>query len=110
VGHFKPQASFTIGGSVKAACAALAKALADLGKQDGVQVNCIHPILVDTDRQRRRIQAEMERTGQSEATIRRQFCREMGTARSGTVEDVANLACFIVSRNGGWLHGASIGR
>lgn len=104
----KPQASFTIGSSVNAACAAFAKALADLGKHDGVQVNCIHPSMVDTDRQRRRIRAEMERTGQSEAAIRQQFCREMGTTRFGTVEDVANLICFIVSSNGSWLHGASI--
>ena len=47
----KPQAGFTIGSSVNAACAAFTKALADLGKQDGVQVNCIHPSVVDTDRQ-----------------------------------------------------------
>jgi 3-oxoacyl-[acyl-carrier protein] reductase len=107
-GARKPQASFTIGASVNAACAAFAKALADLGRQDGVQVNCIHPSIVDTDRQRRRVQAEMHRTGQPEETIRQQICREMGTTRFGTVEDVANLACFIVSKNGSWLHGASI--
>jgi len=104
----KPQASFTIRSSVNAACAAFAKALADLGKQDGVQVNCIHPSMVDTDRQRRRVRAEMERTGQSEASIRQQFCQEMGTTRFGTVEDVAHLVCFIVSSHGSWLHGASI--
>jgi len=104
----KPQAGFTIGSSVNAACAAFTKALADLGKQDGVQVNCIHPSMVDTDRQRRRVQAEMQRTGQSEATIRQQLCRETGTTRFGTTQDVASLACFIVSKNGSWLHGASI--
>jgi 3-oxoacyl-[acyl-carrier protein] reductase len=104
----KPQAGFTIGSSVNAACAAFTKALADLGKQDGVQVNCIHPSMVDTDRQRRRVQAEMQRTGQSEAAIRQQLCREAGTTRFGTTQDVAGLACFIVSKNGSWLHGASI--
>jgi 3-oxoacyl-[acyl-carrier protein] reductase len=104
----KPQAGFTIGSSVNAACAAFTKALADLGKQDGVQVNCIHPSMVDTDRQRRRVQAEMQRTGQSEAVIRQQLCREAGITRFGTTQDVASLACFIVSKNGSWLHGASI--
>jgi 3-oxoacyl-[acyl-carrier protein] reductase len=104
----KPQAGFTIGSSVNAACAAFTKALADLGKQDGVQVNCIHPSMVDTDRQRGRVQAEMRRTGQSEAAIRQQLCRETGTTRFGTPRDVAGLACFIVSKNGSWLHGASI--
>ena len=104
----KPHASFTIGSSVNAACAAFSKALADLGKQDGVQVNCIHPSLVDTDRQGRRIEAEMKRTGEPEEMIRRQFCREAGITRFGTTQDVAGLVCFIVSPNGSWLHGATI--
>jgi 3-oxoacyl-[acyl-carrier protein] reductase len=104
----KPHASFTIGSSVNAACAAFTKALADLGKQDGVQVNCIHPSLVDTDRQGRRIEAEMKRTGQPEAAIRRKFCEQNGIRRFGTTQDVAGLACFIVSTHGSWLHGATI--
>jgi 3-oxoacyl-[acyl-carrier protein] reductase len=104
----RPTAGFTIGSSVNAACAAFSKALADLGKQDGVQVNCIHPSLVDTDRQRGRIRAEMERTGRSEAEVRAQFCREMGTTRFGTPQDVAALVGFIVSKRGSWLQGATI--
>ena len=104
----KPTAGFTIGSSVNAACAAFTKALADLGKQDGVQVNCIHPSLVDTDRQRGRIRAEMERSGRSEAEVRTQFCREMGTTRFGTPQDVAALVGFIVSKRGSWLQGATI--
>jgi 3-oxoacyl-[acyl-carrier protein] reductase len=104
----KPEATFTIGSSVNAACAAFTKALADLGKQDGVQVNCIHPSLVDTVRQGRRIEAEMKRTGLDEATVRAQFCREAGITRFGTPQDVAALVCFMVSKQGSWLHGATI--
>src|SRR5215470_15601331 len=36
----KPEAAFTIGSSVNAACAAFSKAMAHRGKDDGVQVNC----------------------------------------------------------------------
>src|SRR5215472_1324472 len=104
----KPDARFTIGSSVNAACAAFSKALADLGKQDGVRVNCIHPSLVDTDRQRTRIAAEIARSGRSEADVRAQFCREAGTTRFGTPQDVADLVCFIVSERASWLHGATI--
>jgi 3-oxoacyl-[acyl-carrier protein] reductase len=71
-----------------------------------VQVNCIHPSLVDTDRQR--IAAEIERSGRSETDIRAQLCREAGTTRFGTPQDVADLVCFIVSARGSWLHGATI--
>src|SRR5437016_3179840 len=58
----KPEKRFTIGSSVNAAVAAFTKCLADLGKEDGVRVNCIHPSLVETERQWRRIRAEVERT------------------------------------------------
>jgi len=104
----KPEKQFTIGSSVNAAVAAFTKCLADLGKDDGVRVNCIHPSLVETERQWRRIRAEVERTGESEAKIRAKFCRETGIIRYGTVEDVADFVTFIVSARATWLHGATV--
>jgi 3-oxoacyl-[acyl-carrier protein] reductase len=104
----KPEQRFTIGSSVNAAVAAFAKCLADLGKTDGVRVNCVHPSLVETERQWRRIRAEVERTGSPEAKVREQFCRETGITRFGTVEDVADLVTFIVSARASWLQGATI--
>jgi 3-oxoacyl-[acyl-carrier protein] reductase len=104
----KPEKRFTIGSSVNAAVAAFTKCLADLGKEDGVRVNCIHPSLVETERQWRRIRAEVERTGEPEAKIRTQFCREAGIIRYGKVEDVADFVTFIVSSRATWLHGATL--
>ena len=104
----KPEKRFTIGSSVNAAVAAFTKCLADLGKEDGVRVNCIHPSLVETERQWRRIRAEVERTGHPEANIRAQFCRETGIIRFGKVEDVADFVAFIVSSRATWLHGATL--
>jgi 3-oxoacyl-[acyl-carrier protein] reductase len=103
-----PTAGFTIGSSVNAAVAAFSKALADLGKTDGVQVNCIHPSYVDTERFARRVKADMERTGKSEAEVREWHRRDIGTTRLGTTDDVANLVAFIVSPRGRWLHGATV--
>jgi 3-oxoacyl-[acyl-carrier protein] reductase len=104
----KPEKHFTIGSSVNAAVAAFTKCLAHLGKEDGVRVNCIHPSLVETERQWRRIRAEVERTGKPEAEIRAQFCRETGIIRYGKVEDVADFVTFIVSSRATWLHGATL--
>ena len=104
----KPEKQFTIGSSVNAAVAAFTKCLADLGKDDHVQVNCIHPSLVETERQWKRIRAEVERTGEPEDKIRERFCRAIGLMRYGTVEDVADLVTFIVSSRATWLHGATI--
>jgi 3-oxoacyl-[acyl-carrier protein] reductase len=103
-----PTAGFTIGSSVNAACAAFSKALADLGKTDGVQVNCIHPSYVDTDRFARRVKADMDRTGKSEAEVREWHRQDIGTIRLGTTDDVADLVAFIVSPRGRWLHGATV--
>ncbi len=108
-GGRKPTAQFTIGSSVNAAVAAFTKCLADRGKADGVQVNCIHPGVVETDRTRRRIKAEMDRTGRPEQDIRNDIKHEFNnTIRFGTVEDVGNLVTFIVSSRATWLHGATI--
>ena len=104
----KPHADFTIGSSVNAAVAAFTKCLADRGKTDGVQVNTIHPSLVETERQWRRIRAEVARTGVPEQKVREELARETGIMRFGTVEDVADLVTFIVSSRATWLHGATI--
>ncbi len=104
----KPHADFTIGSSVNAAVAAFTKCLADRGKVDGVQVNCIHPSLVETERQWRRIRTEVARTGQPEQKVRDEIARDTGITRFGTVEDVADLVTFIVSSRATWLHGATI--
>src|SRR5712671_6892852 len=103
-----PIAAFTIGSSVNAACAAFAKALADLGKTDHVQVNTIHPSYVETERLWRRIKAEMDRTGKSEAEVREGHRADINVTRFGTPEDIAGLIAFMVSRHGRWLHGATI--
>jgi 3-oxoacyl-[acyl-carrier protein] reductase len=103
-----PTASFTIGSSVNAACVAFTKALADLGKADGVQVNAVNPSYVETERFWRRVMADMERTGKDEAAVREWHRQDIGVTRFGTPEDVASLVAFMVSPRGRWLHGATV--
>ena len=103
-----PIAAFTIGSSVNSAAAAFSKALADRGKTDGVQVNTIHPSYVETDRLWKRIRADMERTGKSEAEVREWHRNDIGVTRFGTPEDIGGLIAFLVSPRGRWMHGATI--
>jgi 3-oxoacyl-[acyl-carrier protein] reductase len=107
-GGRKPTAEFTIGASVNAAVAAFSKCLADRGKEDGVQVNCIHPSMVETDRLWRRIKAEMDRTGWPEDKTRVEMCKGFGITRFGKVDDIADLITFLVSTRATWMHGATI--
>ena len=103
-----PVADYMIGASVIGAQLAFMKALADIGKRDGVQVNSINPGSVDTDRFRHRLGIIMQRTGLDEAAAIEHHRSELNITRFGRPEDVAALAAFIVSPRGRWLHGAAI--
>jgi len=107
-GAAKPTADFTIGSSVNAAVAAFHKALSDIGKRDGVQVNTIHPGHVDTDRLRRQMRVRMEKSGLDMAAQIEAYRRELNVPRLGLPGDVAALAAFILSPRGRWLHGTTI--
>jgi 3-oxoacyl-[acyl-carrier protein] reductase len=107
-GAAKPTADFTIGSSVNAAVAAFHKALSDIGKRDGIQVNTIHPGHVDTDRMRRQMRVRMEKSGLSMEAQIEAYRRELNVPRLGIPDDVAALVAFILSPRGRWLHGATI--
>ena len=105
----KPEKRFTIGSSVNAAVAAFTKCLADLGKEDGVRVNCIHPSLVETERQWRRIRAVVQRNPASRRTRCGQRSAATPASRaSAPWTDVADLVTFMVSARATWLQGATV--
>ena len=108
IGGRAPVADYMIGSSVIGAQLAFMKALADLGKRDGVQVNSINPGSVDTDRFRHRLGIIMARTGLNEAAATEHHRRELNITRFGQPEDIAGLVTFIVSSRGRWLQGAAI--
>jgi 3-oxoacyl-[acyl-carrier protein] reductase len=108
IGGRAPVADYLIGSSVIGAQLAFMKALADLGKRDGVQVNSINPGSVDTDRFRHRLGIIMARTGLNEAAAMEHHRRELNITRFGQPADIAGLVAFIVSPRGRWLQGAAI--
>ena len=108
IGGKEPEAPFTIGSSVNAACVAFSKAMADIGKGDGVQVNSINPGRVETERLWRRFRATMESTGRDEASVREEYRQRFNISRFGKVEDLGSFIAFLVSPHGRWMHGAAI--
>ena len=108
VGGRTPSADFTIGSTVNASCLAFTKALADIGKCCGVQVNAINPGAVETARLKRNLSELIAKTGLDEAAARERFRLEHGAVRIGRPEDIAGLAAFVLSARGRWLHGAII--
>ena len=108
IGARAPVADYMIGASVIGASVAFMKALADLGKRDGVQVNTVNPGSVTTDRFRHRLDIIMEKTGLDEASAIEHHRREIDITRFGTPEDVAGMVHFIVAPRGRLLHGSAI--
>jgi len=108
IGARAPVADYMIGASVIGASLAFMKALADLAKEDGVQVIAVNPGSVDTDRFRHRLTIIMKKTGLSEADAIERHRRELDVTRFGTPDDVASLVAFAVSPHGRWLHGTGI--
>ena len=108
IGARAPVAEYMIGAAVIGASLAFMKALADIGKQDGVQVNTVNPGSVETDRFRGRLAIIQKRTGLDAAAAREHHRRELDITRFGTPADVAALVGFIVSAHGRWIHGSAI--
>lgn len=108
IGAHAPVADYMIGATVIGAGLAFMRALADLGKRDGVQVNAVNPGSVATDRFRHRLDVIMRKTGLDEAAAIERHRRELDVTRFGTPEDIAGLVRFIVSPRGRLLHGAEI--
>jgi len=108
IGARAPVGDYMVGACVVGAGLAFMRALADLGKHDGVQVNAVNPGSVTTDRFRHRLDIIMKKTGLDEAAAIERHRRELDITRFGTPEDIAGLVRFIASPRGRLLHGASI--
>jgi NAD(P)-dependent dehydrogenase (short-subunit alcohol dehydrogenase family) len=103
-----PSAEFTIGGSVNGACLSFTKAVADIGIQDGVQVNAINPGRVKTDRFQQTLEAEAAHHGGDLNLALQAIIRKSKIVRLGEPEDVANLAAFMVSPQSRYLQGSLV--
>jgi 3-oxoacyl-[acyl-carrier protein] reductase len=108
IGARAPVADYMIGSAVVGAGIAFMRALADLGKHEGIQVNAVNPGSVDTDRFRHRLAIIMKKTGLDEAAAIEHHRRELDITRFGQPEDVAALVRFVVSQRGRWVHGSAL--
>ena len=108
VGGRTPGAEFAIGGSVNAALLSFTKAIAELGVEDGVQVNAINPGFIRTDRLKKRLESSAATLGVTIAEAERAMVRDSNVSRLGEPEDIAHLVTFVVSPAGRFLHGSLI--
>jgi len=100
-----PKAGAAAVGTINAAIQALAKAFAERGIEDGVQVNCVSPGAIMTGRR----QAMLEKVAASKKIeldeARQQFLRQAGIKRFGRAEEIADTMAYIVSPEARWMTG-----
>jgi 3-oxoacyl-[acyl-carrier protein] reductase len=100
-----PRASAAAVGSINAAIEALAKAFADRGLEDGVQVNSLSPGAIMTGRRLSMIEKAAAANKISVEDARQRFLRQAGITRFGEPGEIAELMAFAVSPAARWLTG-----
>jgi NAD(P)-dependent dehydrogenase (short-subunit alcohol dehydrogenase family) len=108
VGGRTPGAEFAIGGSVNAAMLSFTKAIAELGVEEGIQINAINPGFIRTDRLKKRLESSAASLGVTMVEAERAMIKDSNVFRLGEPEDIAHLVTFVVSPEGRFLHGSLI--
>jgi 3-oxoacyl-[acyl-carrier protein] reductase len=105
---FGPKPAFAAVAAINAAINALAKAFAEQGIKDGVQVNSVSPGAVMTGRRRAFFEkwAPAHKLTVEEAIEK--FPEQAGITRFGKPEEIADLIGYLVSPAARWMTGAAI--
>jgi 3-oxoacyl-[acyl-carrier protein] reductase len=103
-----PKPGFAAVAATNAAILALAKAFAEQGIKDGVQVNSIIPGAVMTDRRRSFLAKWAPAHNMSVEEATKKFPEEAGISRYGQPEEIAELLAFMVSPAAKWMTGTSV--
>ena len=105
---FDPKPGFAAVATINAAIIALAKAFAEQGIKDGVQVNSVVPGPVMTGRRRSFMEKWAPAYGMSVEKALQEFPEKAGIARYGEPAEIAGLMAYLVSKEARWLTGASV--
>ncbi len=103
-----PKPGFAAVAATNAAIIALAKAFAEQGIKDGVQVNSIIPGAVMTGRRRSFLEKWAPTHNMTVEEATKKFPEEAGISRYGQPEEIAGLLAFMVSPSAKWMTGTSV--
>jgi 3-oxoacyl-[acyl-carrier protein] reductase len=105
---FGPRPGYAAVATINAAINALAKAFAEQGINDGVQVNSVAPGAVMTGRRRSFFERWAPAHNLTVEEAIQKFPEEAGITRFGKPEEIADLLSYLVSPAAKWMTGASV--
>ena len=103
-----PKPGFAAVAAINAAIIALAKAFAEQGIKDGVQVNSVVPGAVMAGRRESFFKKWAPAHNLTVEEAMKKFPEEVGIARFGKPEEIADLMAFMVSPAAKWMTGSSV--
>jgi 3-oxoacyl-[acyl-carrier protein] reductase len=103
-----PKPGFAAVAATNAAIIALAKAFAEQGIKDGVQVNSVVPGAVMTGRRQSFFEKWAPAHNLTVEEAIKKFPEEAGISRFGRPEEIADLLAYLVSPAAKWLTGSSV--
>jgi len=105
---FDPKPGFAAVAAINAAILALAKAFAEQGIKDGVQVNSVSPGAVLTHRRETFFDKWAPAHNMTVQQAMEEFPKQVGIARFGKPEEIAELMAYLVSPAAKWMTGAAL--
>lgn len=103
-----PKPGFAAVAAINAAIIALAKAFAEQGIKDGVQVNSVVPGAVMTGRRQSFFEKWAPAHNLTVKEAIKKFPEEAGISRLGKPEEIADLMAYLVSPAAKWMTGTSV--
>jgi 3-oxoacyl-[acyl-carrier protein] reductase len=103
-----PKSAYAAVATINAAIVALARAFAERGVKDGVQVNSVLPGPVLTNRRKTYMEKYAPAHDMTFEEAMEKFPDQAGIARYGQPEEIADLMAFLVSPQAKWMTGSAV--
>ncbi len=103
-----PQSTYLAGGAANAALVNFTKGLSDLGAPQGIRVVGISPSATRTERWDALLEQKAAALAKPIEALRKEAAEKYPLGRIGEPEDIANLACFVVSARASFITGVTI--
>jgi len=103
-----PKSAYAAVATINAAIVAMARAFAERGVKDGVQVNSVLPGPVLTNRRKTYMERYAPAHNMTFDEAMQKFPGEAGISRYGQPEEIADLMAFLVSPQAKWMTGSAI--